>query len=84
MSIGPLNEVLVSITNILRKSTEGQIFFDHSDAGEERFDKWQKLLLTSANIIHESWNDNSDICERAISTFEKSFSTPFTVKEQSQ
>lgn len=84
MSTAPLNELIVSITNILRKSTEGKIFFDHSDAGENRFDQWQKLLLTSADIVHASWNDESDICERALTAFETTFSTPFTIKEQSQ
>jgi hypothetical protein len=84
MSKAPLNEVIVSITNILRKSTEGKMFFDHSDAGEERFDNWQKMLLTCTDIIHDSWNDESNICEQAITTFEKVFSTPFTIKEHAQ
>ena len=84
MSTAPLDEILVSITNILRKSTEGKIFFEFTDEGEERFDKWQHMLLTCATIIHDSWNDESDICERALTTFETTFSTPFTIKEQAQ
>ncbi len=82
MSIGPMNEVLCSITNILRKSTEGKMFFEFTEEGEERFDKWQNLLFKSAQIIHDSWNDESDICEQALKTFERSFSTPFTIKEE--
>lgn len=84
MSTAPLDEVLVIITNALRKSTEGQMFFEYTEEGEQRFGKWQDMILKAANVIHDSWNDESDICERAITTFEKVFSTPFTIKEHAQ
>lgn len=73
MSIGPLNETLVSITNIIRRSSTGQAFFPATEKGEEAFDKWQDVILRSANIIHSEWYATDDKCDQALRILENAF-----------
>lgn len=73
MSTGPINEMIIIITNVIRKTPRGNALFCQSDAGEELFDNWQKILLDSAAIINNSWYAEGDLCDRAIHTFEGAF-----------
>lgn len=74
MSIGPLNEIIVSVTNAIRRTPRGQVLFANSDVAEEAFDEWQALLLSTAEIVYNTWNDtNSDVCDRALNIFEHAF-----------
>lgn len=74
MSTGPMNEIIVSMTNIVRRSETGSIMFTGSDEAEKRFDHWQELLLAAAALIEKSWYNNTSICERALDVFERSLS----------
>lgn len=78
MSIGPINEIIVSFTNAVRLSKEGQHFFGPTVAGEESFDRWQSLLLFNARIIHDTWEDQTESCEMALDAFEKTLEIYFT------
>ena len=82
MSIGPLNEVLVSITNIVRHSESGTILFSPDDAGEERFDQWQKALLDCAEVIHNTWSENTPTADKALDVFEKLFQIPIIARKE--
>lgn len=72
MSTGPINEIIVSLTNIVRKTEQGKVFFDNTEEGENRFGDWQHILLDCAEIIHKTWDENNNgYCEKAIDIFEE-------------
>ena len=73
MSIGPLNDIVITITNVIRKSAYATDTFTGSDKAEAMFDEWQKQVLTLAQQIHEHWNDNNLISEWASQSFEECF-----------
>ncbi len=75
MSIGPINEILVSITNIVRHTQSGQVLFHFTEQGEHNFDIWQKNLLDMAEIIHSEWLSNNTKVEDSLDIFERLFST---------
>jgi hypothetical protein len=73
MSIGPLNEIVISISNIIRKSEQGLILFPNNEIGEMRFSNWQKELLHTAELVHGHWNENNLIADHAVEMFENAF-----------
>ena len=83
MSVGPLNEVLVIITNVFRRYERGQILFGPTTEGEERFDQWQSMVLTTARIIHDNWNATNNLTEDGLDVFERLFESvlPSATKE---
>ena len=44
MSIGPLNDIVITITNVIRKSAYATDAFNGSDEAEAMFDEWQKQV----------------------------------------
>lgn len=73
MSIAPLDEILVSITNIIRKSEYAHTMLMGSEEAEEKFNSWQKKILHYAGVVHGTWhNDNMD-CDIALTSIEKAF-----------
>ena len=77
MNHAPANEMLVSLTNIILRSSYGKIIFPDTTEGEEHFDKWQNTLLECSRMIHISWDKDSNVCEKALDVFEKLFSIAF-------
>jgi hypothetical protein len=73
----PTTEILVSITNVIRRSEYGRIFFPATEEGEERFDTWQKLILDTSDLVQKSWSDKSNICDESLETLEKIFMVTF-------
>ena len=81
MSIGPMNEILVSITNLVRKSDHGQAFFPFTEEGEEAFVLWQTNLFSYAELVYGHWTENNHIADTAVEWFENEFKKAFTYKE---
>lgn len=73
MAQAPLDEILVSITNIVRRSDAGQKLFAYTERGEANFDLWQKNLLDCAAIIHDTWYDNNSMADETLTVFERLF-----------
>jgi len=82
MSIGPLNEILVSITNIILKSDVNATAFPDIDLTD--FDRWQDDLLQSARQVYDHWHEDNDLTEAGLNQFEATFSSIFTPKEKAQ
>jgi hypothetical protein len=73
MSIGPLNDVIITITNVIRKSEHIPNNFTGSDEAEALFDDWQDHILDLVRIIHDHWNDDNLVAEWASTSLENSF-----------
>jgi hypothetical protein len=73
MSIGPLNDIVITITNVIRKSAYASETFTGSDKAEAMFDEWQTQVLNLAQQIHEHWNDKNLISDFASQSLEESF-----------
>lgn len=71
--IGPLDEIIVSISNIIRKSEQGLIAFPNNEIGELRFGNWQKQLLHTAELVYGHWHENNLIADHALAVFENTF-----------
>lgn len=84
MSIGPLNEILVSITNIILKSAYAQDLFMPEDVNDSAyltdFDRWQEDLLQAAEQVHNHWTEDNDLVETGLDQFESTFSSLFPSK----
>ncbi len=80
----PTTEILVSITNVIRRSEYGRIFFPATEEGEDRFDKWQKLILDTSDLVQKSWNDKTDICDKSLETLEKILMVTFPPQNKEQ
>ena len=72
-NMGPINEIIVMVTNAVRKSPAGSAKFTNTKMGEEAFDKWQSMLLSSAEIISKAWYAEGDLCDKAITAFDNIF-----------
>jgi len=73
MSIGPLNDVVITITNVIRKSAYASDTFTGSDEAEAMFDEWQKQVLNFAQKMHEHWNNKNLISDWASQSLEETF-----------
>jgi hypothetical protein len=73
MSIGPLNDIVITITNVIRKSAYASETFTGSDKAEAMFDEWQTQVLNLAQQIHEHWNDKNLISDWASQSLEETF-----------
>jgi|LakMenE01Jun11ns_1017448.scaffolds.fasta_scaffold7582822_1 hypothetical protein len=73
MSIGPLNDIVITITNVIRKSAYATDAFNGSDEAEAMFDEWQKQVLNLAQQLHEHWNDKNLISDWASQSLEEAF-----------
>lgn len=67
--IAALDELIVDMTNVIRKSEAAHHLFLGSDKAEQMFDTWQDTLLKSAHIAMTSWTRNDDFCENALEIF---------------
>ena len=73
-AIAAMHEILCEITNVIRKSEYAFNTFSNSDEALETFDKWQSLIMDTADLIVDTWhNDTNDICERSIDMIETLF-----------
>lgn len=73
MSIGPLNDIVITITNVIRKSEFASEIFTGSDEAETRFDEWQSEILNHAEQIYVQWNITPLLAEWASKSLEKAF-----------
>ena len=69
--IGPINEVMVIITNIIRRSEIGCKHFDYTEAGEKAFYEWQSSIMDTAVKIYSHWNESNLSVEYLITKLEK-------------
>ncbi len=69
----PLDEILVSVTNIIRRSEAGQKLFAFTDKGEADFGLWQKNLLDCAHVIHYTWYEDNNTADETLTVFERLF-----------
>jgi len=69
-----MHEILCEITNVIRKSEYAFNTFSNSDEALETFDKWQSLVFKTADLIADSWFDETtDTCEKSIDLMENLF-----------
>lgn len=80
VSIAAIDEIIVSFTNVVRRSQYGQAIFPHTYTGQLHFDAWQSDLLKSASNIYTYWLDNSTKTEDALDAFESSLKAIFPTK----
>ena len=73
MTNGPINEVIVTMTNLILRSSIGKTAFPATDEGEAKFNKWQGDLMHLGQIINAHWKDDNMIVEYAETEFEKIF-----------
>lgn len=71
----PLDEILVSVTNIIRRSDAGQKLFPYTEKGEENFGLWQKNLLDCAHIINYTWYEENNTADDTLTIFERLFAS---------
>lgn len=57
MPIGAVVEIMVTITNVIRKSEFGSKIFMGSDEAESRFDEWQNKVIDQAEKLYAHWDD---------------------------
>lgn len=58
MPIGALNDIIITITNVIRKSEYASSIFTGSDEAEARFDDWQGKVLDKAQKIYGHWDSD--------------------------
>ena len=58
MPIGALNDIIITITNVIRKSEYASSIFTGSDEAEARFDEWQSKVLDQAQKIYGHWDSD--------------------------
>jgi hypothetical protein len=73
MSKSALNEILVIITNVIRKSAYASETFTGSDKAEDMFDEWQSQILNHAEQICIQWNTTPLLAEWASKSLEECF-----------
>lgn len=83
MSVPPLTEIIVSITNIVRRSDASQKLFAPTDKGEANFDLWQKNLVDCAAIIHDTWYNEGHAADDTLAVFERLFAAGLPSNKES-
>ena len=58
MPIGALNDIIITITNVIRKSEYASSIITGSDEAEARFDEWQSKVLDQAQKIYGHWDSD--------------------------
>jgi len=75
--IGPINEVIVTITNIILRSPYGKTFFPDTEAGQELFGEWQGKLMDTSVKIYSHWNESNLSVEYLLTKLEKTLEEVF-------
>jgi hypothetical protein len=70
-AVAALDELILTVSNVVRKSVYGSMVFSGSIENEKAFDQWQDDLLTTSNIVLNYWKDTGHLCEDALDLFEK-------------
>ncbi len=77
MAIGPINDIIVTITNVILKSEVGKKAIPTTETALAEFDQWQDDLIRWAEVIHSHWHDESHIADLALTAFEDKFKEIF-------
>jgi len=81
MPIGALNDIIITITNVIRKSEYASSIFTGSDEAEARFDDWQGKVLDKAQKIYGHWDSDVYISMFMTGELEKLLYDIFPPKE---